>query len=262
MRLKVLCAAVLFLSISQPVHTFAQVNAILGGTVSDSSGALIPGVEVTATNINTGIVSTRVTNETGNFEFPSLQPGAYKLSAALTGFQSATYNNVQLSQGQQVRLNFTLQVGTVAQGVEVIADADTRLATTSASVGDVLTTVEVSSLPLASRNVIDLIATTAGIQGNNFGGARASQVNTTRDGLPTGDGRYLDFNGAYSATFTSPDLIEEVQVNATTVDAAMGRGAGQVRLQTRSGTNDIHGALFYTNNNSAFNANTDRKSVV
>src|SRR5690606_918125 len=160
----------------------------------------------------------------------------------------AVRENIQLSQGQEVRFNFTLEVGTVAQAVEVVADSETALATTSASVGDVLPELEVRSLPLATRNVIDLARTTPGAVGDNFGGTRISQINTTRDGLPTGDGRYLDSNGAYSATFTSPDLVEEVQVNVTTVDAAMGRGAGQVRMQTRSGTNEFHGALFYQNN--------------
>src|SRR5262249_60127324 len=115
---------------------FGQVNAVLSGTVSDASGALIPGVEVTAKNINTGITDTRVTNESGNFVFPSLQPGSYTLSAALAGFQTAVYNNVALGQGQQVRLNFTMQVAAAAQNVEVTIAADTILATTSASVGD------------------------------------------------------------------------------------------------------------------------------
>ena len=134
-----------------------------------------------------------------------------------------------MSQGQQVRFNFTMQVGTVATAVEVLADSATALATTTATVGDVLPDTEVRSLPLATRNVIDLAFVTAGTVGENFGGARMSQINTTRDGLPTGDGRYLDWNGAYSGTFTSPDLVEEVQVNVTSVDAAVGRGSGQVR---------------------------------
>ena len=101
--------------------------------MSDSSGALIPGVEVAARNIATGIATSRITNEAGNYDFASLQPGTYTISANLSGFQIATYNNVQLSQGQQVRLNFTLQVGTVTQAVEVVAEANTLLATTSSS---------------------------------------------------------------------------------------------------------------------------------
>src|SRR5215813_10330746 len=89
-------------ALSASSYTFAQVNAIVGGTVSDASGALIPGVEVTAKNIATGIAATRITNEAGNYDFASLQPGTYIVSAALSGFQTATYNNVQLSQSQQV----------------------------------------------------------------------------------------------------------------------------------------------------------------
>jgi hypothetical protein len=242
---------------------FAQVNASLSGTVSDSSGALIPGVEVTAKNNNTGIADTRVTNETGNFVFPSLQPGTYTLSSALAGFQAATYNNVELGQGQSVRLNFTLQVGGAAQNVEVIA-ADTILATTAASVGNVLADKDVASLPLASRNVLDMLETTAGVvyanggfgQSPSFGGLAIGGVNTTRDGLVTNDGRYNSSNGAYSAIFTSPDMIEEVRVTTNNIDPALGRGAAQVQMRTRSGTNDFHGAAFYTNNNSFLNSQT------
>jgi len=235
-----------------PIQMSAQVNATVGGTVSDATGALIPGVEITARSVATGIVTTRITNESGNYEFASLQPGAYTVSAALSGFQTATYNNVQLSQSQQVRLNFSLQVGTVAQAVEVVAEANTELATTSSSVGDVLPDVQVRSLPLANRNVLDLVRIAAGgAVGDNFAGARMSQMNTTRDGLPTMDGRYNDWNGAYSAVFTSPDLVEEIQVIVNSIDAASGRGSGQVRMQTRSGGNDFHGALFYGNRNSA-----------
>src|SRR2546425_13082607 len=157
---KALVVATLILSLLVCGPVFAQVNAVLSGTVSDASGALIPGVEVTAKNINTGITDTRLSNESGNFVFPSLQPGTYTLSAALSGFQTATYNNVVLGQGQQVRLNFSLQVAAAAQSVEVTIAADTLIATTSSSVGNVLT---IKDLPLASRNVLDLVQTTPGV---------------------------------------------------------------------------------------------------
>src|ERR1700688_342208 len=156
--------AVTMLLLLVATSAFAQVNAGLSGTVSDSSGALIPGVEVTAKNVNTGITSTGVTNESGAYVFQSLQPGTYTLTAALPGFQTATYNNLILGQGQQVRENFTLQVGAAAgQNVEVTIAADTVLATTSASVGNVLPERDVLTMPLQSRNVLDLIATSAGV---------------------------------------------------------------------------------------------------
>src|SRR5215831_11743829 len=258
-----LAATLLILIVSSLI--FAQVNAVLNGTVSDASGALIPGVEVTAKNVNTGITTTLVTNETGSFAFQSLQPGTYTLEAALSGFQKAAYNNVVLGQGQQVRLNFTLQVGAAAQQVEVTIAADTVLATTSASVGNVLADKDVSNLPLATRNVLDMLQTTAGVvyttnafgaQVPNFGGTAVGSVNTTRDGLTTNDGRYNSSNGAYSAIFTSPDMVEEVRVSSNNIDPSLGRGAAQVQMRTRAGTNDIHGAAFYANNNSFFNSQT------
>jgi hypothetical protein len=239
---------------------FAQANATLGGTASDSSGALLPGVTVTARNVNTGASLTSITNEAGSYSFASLQPGAYRVTATLPGFSTKTYDKVELSQSQQVRLNFTLEVATVAQAVEVTIDADTELATTTASVGTVIRVDQVN-LPLQTRNILDLAASTPGALStgaNNanttFAGTRSSQVNTTRDGLVVSDGRYMDWNGAFAATYTTPDLVEEIQITTNTIDAEVGRGSGQVRLQTRSGGNQFHGALFYTNNNSALNA--------
>ena len=113
-------------------------NASLGGTVTDASGASIPGVTITAVNTGTGIVNTTISNEAGAFNFPSLQTGTYTLSAELLGFQPRRYTNVTLGVSQQVRQNFKLDVGGVAQSVDVTVVADTLLATSSASVGTVL----------------------------------------------------------------------------------------------------------------------------
>jgi len=254
-RLLVTTAVLLF-----PVllsNAFAQTsNATLGGTISDSSGALIPGVSITATNTQTGIVTTVLSNEAGAYQFASLQTGIYKVSAELPGFQTRTYSDVNLGVSQQVRLNFTLQVGSVAQAVEVTVSADTLIATSSSSVGAVLPEYKVRDLPLLTRNVIDLVGTTAGTQGSNFAGGRPGQVNTTRDGIVVSDGRYLEANGAYSATYTSPDLVEEVRVIVAPADAEAGRGSGQVQMATRSGTNQFHGALFWMNSNSALDSST------
>src|SRR5438876_5685191 len=115
MRTKLVSVLVL-LCLASPVWS-QTTNATLGGTVSDSTGALIPGVSITATNTQTGIVTTVITNESGTYNFASLQPGVYNLSAELTGFQTQTYSAFQLGLSQQVRLNFTLQIGGVAQSV-------------------------------------------------------------------------------------------------------------------------------------------------
>jgi len=257
-------AAAMILFAGFAVSSRAQVvSATLGGTVSDPSGAFIAKVTVSATNVNTGIVTTELSNEAGSYQFASLQPGTYTVTASAPGFQTLTYNNVQLGQTQQVRLNFALQVATGNQTVEVTAEADTAIATTSASVGGVLAEKDVLSQPLASRNVLDLVALTPGVitvpgvfvaTTLNFAGVQQNQVNTTRDGMITNDGRYA--NGAYSGIFTSPDMVEEVRVSTNQIDPSLGRGAAQVQMRTRSGSNEFHGAAFWTNNNSAFNANT------
>src|SRR6058998_134751 len=90
-------AALFLLCFVMPANAIAQSsNAALGGTVADPSGALIPGVEITATNTGTGVASTTISNESGAYSFPSLQPGAYKVHAELPGFQTQTYTDVQL----------------------------------------------------------------------------------------------------------------------------------------------------------------------
>ncbi len=254
---------VLFVCAALSTHIFGQTtNATLGGTVSDATGALIPGVTVTATNNGTGIVNSVLTNESGAYQHASLQPGTYKVTAELPGFQTQVANNVSLGLGQQARLNFTLQVSTVSQTVEVSIAAEAAIATTSSSVGTVLPESKITDLPLGSRNIQALISTTAGTgpQGDdggiygNFAGGRISSVNVTRDGFVTTDGRYT--HGEFSQTYTSPDLVEEVRVITATVDAENGRGSGQVQMVTRSGTNDFRGSAVWTNRNSALDANS------
>src|SRR5437773_4068103 len=160
---KGLLSAVALLCLVLCTHSFSQTsNATLGGTISDATGALIPGVTITATNTGTGIVTTVLSNEAGAYQFASLQTGTYKVSAELSGFRTQTYNEVALGISQQVRLNFTLQVGSVAQSVEVTIAADTLIATSTSSVGTVLTEYRVRDLPLRGHTVMDLVISMVG----------------------------------------------------------------------------------------------------
>src|SRR5262249_46691201 len=135
---------------------FAQTgNALLGGTVQDPSKALIPGVTISAKNVSTGITTTQITNESGTYNFPVLQPGTYEVSAELPGFKKAVQKDVQLPYASSVRIDFTLEVGAVAQTVEVTAAGNAALRESSASVGDVLTQDRVQNLPLVGNNVLD-----------------------------------------------------------------------------------------------------------
>jgi hypothetical protein len=256
---KLIFTCVVVLSLFHAPYASAQsINATLGGTVMDATMALIPGVEVTARNVATGIVNTAITNETGAYQFASLQTGTYQVTAALTGFRSSTFNEVVLGGGQQVRLNFTLQVGELVNTVEVTEVADTLLATTSSSIGTVMPDNQVRDLPLGNRNVLELLAGMAGtgategdIEGN-FAGSRLSAVNVTRDGMTIATGRYLQ--GTLAATYMSPDLVEEVRVMVAPVGGEGSRGSGQVQMVTRSGTNQYRGSAFWNNRNSALEA--------
>src|SRR5215468_5315379 len=244
-RKSIYAAAALVCCLFFSVTAFGQsVNATVGGTVADASGALIPGVTVVATNVGTNIANTTVTNETGTYNFPALQPGTYKLSAELPGFQTQTFTDVQLGGAQQVKLNFTMQVAAAAgTNVEVTVAADTILATSSNSIGTVLPEYKVRDLPTIAGNVFNIVQNMPGVQRNDQGtfgymaGGRLGDVNTTRDGVNVNDGRYE--NGAWSVVYTSPDMVEEVKVIVAPVDAETSRGSGQVSMVTRSGTNQF-----------------------
>ena len=239
-------------------------DARVSGTVSDPSGAVLPGVEVKATNTATGVEATAVSNGAGAYNFASLLPGTYNINASLPGFQTQTLTNVPLGNAAQVRLNFTLQVGGVATNVEVSVAASQILLESSSSVGNVLEQQKVNDLPLVSNNVMDLVGVMAGVNvtkdnvfGANdtkFAGVAASNINVQRDGIPISGGRWP--TGLQPATSINPDLVGEVRMILAPVDAELGRGSGQFQVQTRSGTNQFHGGLVYDAQNSALDAHS------
>src|SRR6185503_11397716 len=168
---------------------FAQSgNARISGTIDDPTGAVLPGVSVTATNTATGVVTSTVSNEAGAYNFPSLLPGPYKIAAELPGFQMKVYE-VQIGNTQELRLNIRLTVGALATGVDVTVPVDSLLATSSASVGSVLSEQRMQSLPIIGNNVLGLLDTLPGTRMDangvtgTFAGLGARSVNVTRDGM-------------------------------------------------------------------------------
>ncbi|PYS37975.1 MAG: hypothetical protein DMG14_19370 [Acidobacteria bacterium] len=237
------------------------VNATLSGTVADATGALIPGVEITATQTGTGVVATVVTNESGTYRFASLQPGSYQVRALLPGFQPQTFQ-VTLGTSQQIRQNFTLQVGAVTQAVEVSVAADQLLTAQSSSVGNAIAQKQVVDLPLVGRNVIDLATRIMpGVRGDGqanttFAGITATgsgNVGISMDGVTMNTGRHTQ--GLKTATFINPDMVDEVRVVVAAVDVE-GRGSAQIQMRTRSGTNQFRGGLTWNIRNSVLNANS------
>src|SRR2546428_10563081 len=166
---KVLAATLVFLSFVPIQATLAQSgNASVGGFVQDPSQAFIPGVTVTATNTQTGVVTTALTNESGAYNITALLPGTYKLTAELPGFKTQVISAVQLGQSATARYNFTLQVGAADQTVEVTAEATALIAESSSTIGNILTEKNVRDLPLVTNNVLDLMQTMAGVGGTGL----------------------------------------------------------------------------------------------
>jgi hypothetical protein len=260
--MKTLVASIYVLvCLAVPATAFAQAgNASVSGFVQDATQAVVPGVTITATNVQTGVVTKTISNETGTYTILSLMPGTYRLSAELPGFRPHVYNEVVLTTGVLARYNFTLQVGEVTQGVEVTADSMALIAQSSATIGQVLPEAQVRDLPLIGNDALDLMRVMGGIRGGpgseatTFAGISAGMVNTTRDGMSVQDGRYL--NGVFGTTVINPEMVGEMRVILTPVDAEMGRGNGQIQIATRSGTNRYTGSAVWSVRNTALDANT------
>lgn len=234
--------------------SFAQSSdAVLSGTVTDSTSALVAGAKIVVVNSNTGVRTQTTTNSSGVFVFAALQPGTYRLEAENPGFRRAIVDPIPLQVGARVQLDVKLEVGAVSESVEVTSDSASPLNYATASVGGVLTGQKVLDLPLPARNALGLVLTQAGVVGDNFSGNRTAALNITMDGLNVQDQR--NHQGLSSPVFTSVDRIEEFRVISSPADAEFGRGAGQVQMISRSGTNELHGSLFHFHRNTALNAN-------
>ncbi len=245
------------------IPAFSQSNASLGGIVTDATQAVLPGVTVTAANVETGIAKTTTTNATGAYGFAGMQVGMYKLTAELPGFQTQSFKDVKLGNDAQVRLNFTLEIRKIEQQIEVSILADNLILDTSSSSQATLNEKKVSELPIVNSNVLSLVKVMGGVSitenpifgadDTQFAGVSASQVNLTRDGVTANDVRYA--TGLNSPVYLNPEMVGEFKMVLAPVDAEMGRGNGQVSVVTRSGGNAYHGSLVWNNQNTALDAN-------
>ncbi|PYS53372.1 MAG: hypothetical protein DMG13_12825, partial [Acidobacteria bacterium] len=246
----------------------AQATAQISGAVRDQSGAVLPGVEVTATQTDTGIVRTAVTNETGSYVLPNLAVGPFRLEAALPGFRTFVQTGIVLQVNSNPVINPVLEVGQVTEQVEVQANAslvDTR----STAVGQVMENERILELPLQGRQVTDLITLSGAAvetgksapEGWNKGTTAGTFI-TVAGGQNFGVMYSLDgamHNNGYDGTsmpMPFPDALQEFKVDASGMGAAGGtRGSGgQVNAVTKSGTNEFHGSAFEFVRNYAFNA--------
>jgi hypothetical protein len=237
-------------------------GADLEGMVADQSGAVLPGVLVTATNVATNVSRTVTTDLNGRYYVAALPPGTYRIIAALSGFLTQTTDDLVLRLGQSVVLNFTLHLEGVSAAVTVSAEPPIVEASRT-EVSTVIDQEQIEALPINGRNFISFSVLTPGVtndrtpqqgasatSGLSFGGQRARSNNIMVDGFDNND----QVVGAVRATF-SQEAVREFQVLTNSYSAEFGKASGGVvNIVTKSGTNDLHGNAFYYFRDDAMNA--------
>jgi hypothetical protein len=234
-------------------------SATVLGTVRDNSGGVVPGATVTLTALDTGITSSKVTDENGNFEFVTVRIGRYKVTAELSGFSKALADNVQVTVGARQRVDLQLSPGAMTETVEVIGAA-TRLETDSSERGQVITGQQVVALPLNGREYSSLALLSPGVrlsalntgsastvrEGSfNINGLRSTFNNFLLDGID--NNAYGTSNQGFSNQVMqpSPDAVAEFRVVTNNMSAEYGRSAGgTINVAYRSGTNRFSGAAW------------------
>lgn len=254
---------VLALAIAPTLWGQAGTSGTILGTVTDNAGAIVPSAPVDVTNTSTGQTTRVMTTGTGDYTVPNLSPGMYRVSIQVPGFSKEVVNAIELVVDQDERVNLRLKVGAISDTVEVDAGA-VALDTDSSAVSQVVTQEQISALPLNGRNFTDLLfigagaVQTVGEQGQmrqsegdaiSINGARPESNNYTLDGLTNTDTALNT-----PAVILSQDAIQEFKVQSATYSAQYGFSANQINIISKSGTNNLHGALFEFLRNDAFDA--------
>jgi len=245
------------------VPVLAQsVRGRLSGRAEDQSGAVVPGVNVTIKHTATGEAFTVVSDGQGTFQFPSIPLGTYSLETQLTGFKRVEVQGIVVEVGKQAEVNVKLEVGSVSEQVVVTGQAQQDVNTVSATLTNVVNTRQVADLPLPTRNPVDLARLQIGIAvtGDNtrtasVGGLRGSATNVTQDGINAMD-NFVKTDSFFALSAPSLASTEEFSVTVGTVGSDSGRGVAQVRMVTKSGTNELRGNVFWQHRNDVLNANS------
>jgi hypothetical protein len=242
-------------------NVWGQASAQISGAVRDQSGAVLPGVEVMATQTETGIIRSTITNETGSYVLPNLALGPYKLEAGLPGFRSFVQTGIVLQVNSSPVVNVVLEVGQVTETVEVQANA-VAVETRNVGIAQTMENERILELPLNGRNVQDLVllsgaAVSMGVtSGRQFpdriaisaAGSLGFGTNYELDGI-----RHIDSYDGQAMPLPFPDALQEFKVESSGLSAQNARGSS-VGAVTKSGTNAIHGDLFEFVRNDLFNA--------
>jgi hypothetical protein len=244
-----------------------ETRGTISGNVTDAQGAAVPKTAITATEKQTGVKTTTLSESSGAFVLPYLPNGTYEITAEAPGFKKFVRGGVLLSAGEHPVIDIRLDVGAVSESVEVTADAP-LLVTANPSVGQVITTAEVEDIPINGRTPMMLDNLALGVISTFEPGPVRPFDNSAPNsvvigGAPTGRNEIL-INGAPNAGFSnqmaySPmqDSVQEVRVNLFDMDASMGHTmGGTINMITKCGTNAMHGAASIYNQTSRLDANS------
>jgi hypothetical protein len=244
------------------VVVWAQATAQINGTVKDQSGAVLPGVEITATQTDTGISRNTITNETGSFVLPNLATGPYRLEAGLPGFRTYVQTGIVLQVNSSPVINPVLEVGQVSETVEVQANA-AMVETRKSGVGQVIENERILELPLNGRNAAELITLSGAAVQTGGGGNQSFKDGVSvsiAGGLSYGVAFILDgamHNNPWDSTnlpLPFPDALQEFKLETSGLSAQNGKTGGAVNAVMKAGTNELHGDLFEFVRNGKFNA--------
>ena len=260
MKQKSIFALLLFLLFASLAVAQTSTSRI-SGTVTDATGAVVPGATVTAKNEATGVAYTQQTTDAGLYAFPSLPVGNYTITVEKQGFKTFTRTNNVLEVDTPLTVDVVLTPGDVSEVVTVQAGVE-QLQTSNAAIGNVVEQRAIEQLPLNGRNPLTLITLEPGVVQRSAGaGSNTISVNGSRDRAfnITIDG--IEANEASVPTATNnifrlnPDSIREYKVTTNNATAEEGRNSGaSISIATRSGGNDLHGTLFYFFRNEALNS--------
>jgi hypothetical protein len=248
----------------------AQITtAELTGTVTDVTGAVVVGANITVTNTATNIGRSGKTNAAGVYDIPSLPPGTYNVKIEMTGFSTQARSGVELQVAQVARIDVGLQLGNVSEVVEVSGGGPVMLETENTAVGTVIEMGRIEDLPLNGRNYLQLSAIVPGATDNqpqnsvivmreggtraaftlSIGGQRLFYNHYTLDGLENTDPNFQTY-----MILPSVDALEEFKVESGIFPAEYGHNIVQINVTTKSGSNQFHGTVFDYLRNSAFDA--------
>jgi Carboxypeptidase regulatory-like domain len=233
----------------------------LSGTVADPKGAVVAGATVIVKNVATNQERTTQTSDEGAFSVPLLSSGLYTATITATGFKQAVVTEIKIDVGKTSSIQVELEVGAATETVTVVGGGE-LLQTQTATIGTTLTGRQITDLPTASRDALDLVlampgTTTVGRpRQSSVNGLPKGALNITLDGINVQDNLLKSNDGFFTYVRPRTDAISEVTVSTATPGAeSSAEGAVQIKFVTQGGTNDYHGGVYWYHRNPALNAN-------